>query len=155
MRVFSRRFMQVRVLISKAITLALSALADQRVTRRILADRKAALSGNHREAGIKAARTRRLREAGRKAARTRKRRQAARKAAATRRLNAKAATIRAKPQAVRALSIQQPWAEMILRKKKPYELRSWSTNYRGPLVIHAATKLRVGKRLILASIQTS
>lgn len=42
---------------------------------------------------------------------------------------------------VRALTIRQPWAELILRGRKPYELRSWSTKYRGPLVIHSAAKV--------------
>lgn len=43
--------------------------------------------------------------------------------------------------AVKALTIRQPWAELILRGRKPYELRSWRTKYRGPLVIHAAAKI--------------
>jgi hypothetical protein len=39
---------------------------------------------------------------------------------------------------VKALTIRQPWAELILRGRKPFELRTWRTKYRGPLVIHAA-----------------
>src|SRR6266849_6970309 len=42
---------------------------------------------------------------------------------------------------IKALTIRQPWAELILRGRKPYELRSWRTNYRGPLVIHAAMRV--------------
>jgi hypothetical protein len=42
---------------------------------------------------------------------------------------------------IKALTIRQPWAELILRGRKPYELRSWRTNYRGLLVIHAAAKI--------------
>lgn len=42
---------------------------------------------------------------------------------------------------IRALTIRQPWAELIFRGRKPYELRSWRTKYRGPLVIHAAAKI--------------
>lgn len=42
---------------------------------------------------------------------------------------------------VRALSIGQPWAELILRRRKPYELRSWKTNYRGPLLVHASKRV--------------
>lgn len=42
---------------------------------------------------------------------------------------------------IRALSIRQPWAELILRGRKPYELRSRRTKYRGPLVIHAAMRV--------------
>ena len=45
---------------------------------------------------------------------------------------------KSKTASIRALTIRQPWAELILRGRKPYELRSWSTSYRGPLVIHAA-----------------
>jgi hypothetical protein len=41
---------------------------------------------------------------------------------------------------VKALTIRQPWAELILRGRKPFELRSWRTNYRGPLAIHAAIR---------------
>jgi hypothetical protein len=41
----------------------------------------------------------------------------------------------------KALTIRQPWAELILRGRKPFELRSWRTNYRGPLVIHAAANV--------------
>lgn len=36
-----------------------------------------------------------------------------------------------------ALSIRQPWAELILSGRKTVELRRWSTDYRGPLWIHA------------------
>lgn len=39
---------------------------------------------------------------------------------------------------MRALSVQQPWAWAILAGHKPVENRSWRTNYRGTLVIHAA-----------------
>lgn len=35
-----------------------------------------------------------------------------------------------------AISIRQPWAELILSGKKTVELRSWSTEYRGSLWIH-------------------
>jgi hypothetical protein len=37
-----------------------------------------------------------------------------------------------------ALSIRQPWAELIVRGSKTMEIRSWTTRYRGPLYIHAA-----------------
>jgi len=42
---------------------------------------------------------------------------------------------------LKALTIRQPWAELILRGRKPFELRSWRTKYRGLLVIHAAAKV--------------
>lgn len=42
---------------------------------------------------------------------------------------------------MKALTIRQPWAELILRGRKPFELRTWRTKYRGLLVIHAAAKM--------------
>jgi len=39
---------------------------------------------------------------------------------------------------MKALSIRQPWAELIIRGIKDVENRSWATEYRGPLAIHAA-----------------
>lgn len=36
-----------------------------------------------------------------------------------------------------ALSIKQPWAWAILHAGKDIENRSWKTNYRGPVLIHA------------------
>lgn len=35
-----------------------------------------------------------------------------------------------------AVSIRQPWAELILQGRKTIELRSWDTDYRGPLWLH-------------------
>lgn len=43
---------------------------------------------------------------------------------------------------IRALTIRQPFPELILRKRKPFEIRSWTTNYRGPLLIHSAAKIK-------------
>ena len=43
---------------------------------------------------------------------------------------------------IRALTIRQPFPELILRRRKPYEIRSWRTNYRGPLLIHSAAKVK-------------
>ena len=39
---------------------------------------------------------------------------------------------------MKALSIRQPWAELILQGRKTIELRTWTTNYRGRLAVHAA-----------------
>jgi hypothetical protein len=39
--------------------------------------------------------------------------------------------------AVRAITIRQPWAELIVRGEKDVENRSWRTHHRGPLLIHA------------------
>lgn len=38
---------------------------------------------------------------------------------------------------MKALTICQPYAELILRRDKLVENRNWSTHYRGPLLIHA------------------
>ena len=40
--------------------------------------------------------------------------------------------------AVKALSVKQPWAELIASGKKKLEVRSWTTEYRGPLLIVAS-----------------
>lgn len=37
-----------------------------------------------------------------------------------------------------ALSIRQPWLEFILQGRKTIEVRTWSTKYRGPLLLHAS-----------------
>lgn len=41
---------------------------------------------------------------------------------------------------MKALSIRQPWAWLIVHGYKPVENRTWRTSYRGPLLIHAAQK---------------
>jgi|SRR5215470_19165807 len=41
---------------------------------------------------------------------------------------------------VYALSIRQPWAELILSGKKTMELRTWATDYRGLLWLHTGLK---------------
>lgn len=38
---------------------------------------------------------------------------------------------------MKALSIRQPWASLIVMGHKDVENRSWSTKYRGPLLVHA------------------
>ena len=38
---------------------------------------------------------------------------------------------------VRLLTVRQPWATWIVQGLKPTENRTWSTSYRGPLLIHA------------------
>ncbi len=42
---------------------------------------------------------------------------------------------------MKALSIRQPWADLILRGRKTIELREWSTAHRGLLVIHAGQQV--------------
>lgn len=39
---------------------------------------------------------------------------------------------------MKALSIKEPFATLIKKKKKYIETRSWKTNYRGELYIHAS-----------------
>ena len=39
-----------------------------------------------------------------------------------------------------ALSVQQPWAELIISGRKQIEIRSWSTNYRGDCWLHTGKK---------------
>lgn len=43
---------------------------------------------------------------------------------------------------MKAISVQQPWA-WALFNGKPVENRTWSTAYRGPLLIHAGKKIDV------------
>jgi hypothetical protein len=39
---------------------------------------------------------------------------------------------------MKALSFRQPWAELILQGRKTMDLRTYRTNHRGPLAIHAS-----------------
>ena len=38
---------------------------------------------------------------------------------------------------MKALTIKQPWASLIVNDIKHYEFRSWKTNYRGKIYIHS------------------
>ena len=42
---------------------------------------------------------------------------------------------------MKALSLKQPWAELILQGKKTIETRIWNTNFRGEFLIHASGNL--------------
>ncbi|EOL8937010.1 ASCH domain-containing protein [Cronobacter dublinensis] len=42
---------------------------------------------------------------------------------------------------MKAISIRQPWAWLIVNGYKDIENRSWRTKYRGPVLIHAASGL--------------
>lgn len=42
---------------------------------------------------------------------------------------------------MKVLTLIQPWATLIALKEKRIETRSWKTNYRGPLLIHAGKKI--------------
>lgn len=41
---------------------------------------------------------------------------------------------------MKALSLWEPWASLIAQGSKTIETRSWHTNYRGPVLIHAAKR---------------
>lgn len=54
--------------------------------------------------------------------------------------------------ALRALSVRRPWAQLIATGAKRIENRTWSTDYRGPILIHASkafedTGVRLAARL--------
>jgi hypothetical protein len=42
---------------------------------------------------------------------------------------------------MKALSVRQPWASLIVLGIKDVENRTWRTNYRGPLAIHASQRV--------------
>lgn len=47
---------------------------------------------------------------------------------------------------MRSLTLHQPWASLIAVGAKTIETRSWSTTYRGPILIHASkTVARMGE----------
>ncbi len=39
---------------------------------------------------------------------------------------------------MKALTLTEPWATLVMLGAKRYETRSWNTTYRGQLIIHAA-----------------
>lgn len=43
-----------------------------------------------------------------------------------------------KSSGIRCLSLRQPWASLVVSGRKDVENRSWRTNHRGPLLIHAS-----------------
>lgn len=42
---------------------------------------------------------------------------------------------------MKALSIRQPWASLILAGHKTVENRVWNTGYRGPIIVHAGVTI--------------
>lgn len=42
---------------------------------------------------------------------------------------------------MKVLTIKEPWASLIIEGYKKYEFRSWKTNYRGKILIHAGMTL--------------
>ncbi len=56
---------------------------------------------------------------------------------------------------MKALSIKQPWANMIARGEKTIETRLWYTSYRGPLLIVSSKKPAIapaGSALAVATL---
>jgi hypothetical protein len=51
---------------------------------------------------------------------------------------------------MKCITLTQPWASLIAVGAKKIETRSWNTNYRGPLAIHAALKFPMKTRWLLA-----
>lgn len=39
---------------------------------------------------------------------------------------------------MKALSLKQPWAELVVSGRKTVELRNWNTNFRGEFLVHAS-----------------
>jgi hypothetical protein len=42
---------------------------------------------------------------------------------------------------IKALSVRQPWANLIIEGRKTMDLRTWSTTHRGPLAIYASLEV--------------
>ena len=54
---------------------------------------------------------------------------------------------------MKALSIRQPWADAIIWHGKDVENRDWKTNFRGPVLIHAAKAWGPQERADLAFVE--
>lgn len=46
--------------------------------------------------------------------------------------------------AMKAITLHQPWASLVVVGAKTVETRSWATSYRGPLVVHAGKRPPAG-----------
>lgn len=44
---------------------------------------------------------------------------------------------------MKAITLKQPWASLVANGYKLYEFRSWKTNYRGDILIHAGKGIDV------------
>ncbi len=49
---------------------------------------------------------------------------------------------------MKVISLLEPWASLVKKKIKKIETRSWKTNYRGELYIHASKRELTKKQLI-------
>lgn len=54
---------------------------------------------------------------------------------------------------MRALSLWRPWPELIIRCWKRVENRTWSTKYRGTLLLHAAKPWQQDAFIVARSVQ--
>ena len=52
--------------------------------------------------------------------------------------------------AVKVISLYQPWATLVVIGAKKFETRSWKTNYRGPLLIHASKRFTKAEQSLCA-----
>lgn len=52
---------------------------------------------------------------------------------------------------MKAISLLQPWASLVVMGAKMLETRSWATKYRGDLLIHASAALKTDQRKLVAS----
>jgi hypothetical protein len=50
--------------------------------------------------------------------------------------------------AMKAVSILQPWAALVLAGAKRFETRGWHTTHRGPLAVHAGRRLSPAARAL-------
>jgi hypothetical protein len=50
---------------------------------------------------------------------------------------------------IRAISLWQPWASLVVIGAKTWETRSWDTSYHGPLAIHAAKRWTPAQRVLV------
>lgn len=48
---------------------------------------------------------------------------------------------------MKAISIRQPYAELIARGEKTLEVRTWRTNYRGPLLVVASRTMDLHNKI--------
>lgn len=58
---------------------------------------------------------------------------------------------------MRALSLRQPWANLIASGKKTIETRKWTTHYRGPLLIVSSKVPRIepfGCAVVLVNLES-
>jgi hypothetical protein len=56
---------------------------------------------------------------------------------------------------MKVLSLWQPWATLMANGLKKNETRSWGTDYRGPLAIHAAQKVGLDQQATWRAFQRS